>query len=387
VSTDATTSAGERVTAAPQAGRRHWLPWRRDRQRHLSGALVSLLFHLALLLLLASFTFGPGSGLIGRGAAGLGEASIRMSDARQTDLDARDLLKEMTVDPLAVPQHQQAARPLPQLRSLGPPPTSNATRLASISTRFQASSGVGNLSGDFGSLIGRLRRSGLDVALVIDSTGSMQQVIDELTQRMGAMVGRLQALVPTARVGAVAFRDRGDEYVVRYTDLSFHADKVRGFLSQLRAEGGGDWEEGVREGLESAVGDLNWRQHSKKVIILVGSSPPHKEDMPAVRKLVEAFHARGGIVSTIDITQRLHHEFYRMVYKSIHGTEPTSDPPMPAFYGEVRAAYADIARHGGGEMAGVKWDQELTEQILVFAFGSRWRDQVLAAHGGGEPGT
>ena len=111
-------------------------------------------------------------------------------------------------------------------------------------------SGVGNLSGEFGSLIGRLRESGLDVALVVDSTGSMQQVIDELTRRMGDMARRLQELVPTARIGAVAFRDRGDEYVVRYTDLSFHGDKVRDFLSDLRADGGGDWEEGVRDGLE-----------------------------------------------------------------------------------------------------------------------------------------
>ena len=48
----------------------------------------------------------------------------------------------------------------------------------------------------------------------------------------------------------------------------------------------------------------------------------------------------------------------------------------------MRDTYAEIARDGGGEMAGVKWDQKLTEQVLVFAFGSRWREQVLAAGGG-----
>lgn len=375
-------SNDETKSGATQGSRRRWLPWRRDRERHLSGAVVSLLFHLALLLLLGTLTFGPGSGLIGRGAAGLGEASIRVSDALRADLDARDLLKEMKVDPLAVPERQRQVQPLPRLRSLGAPAISNAARLKNVSARFRMS-GVGNLSGEFGSLIGRLRESGLDVALVVDSTGSMQQVIDELTRRMGDMARRLQELVPTARIGAVAFRDRGDEYVVRYTDLSFHGDKVRDFLSDLRAEGGGDWEEGVRDGLDSAVHDLSWRKRSKKVIVLVGGSPPHREDMPAIRELVESFHRRGGIVSTIDITERLHREFYRMIYRSTHGKEPTSFPPLPKFYDQVRDTYAEIARDGGGEMAGVKWDQKLTEQVLVFAFGSRWRDQVLAAGGGG----
>lgn len=371
-----------RTVGEPRSPRRRWLPWQRDRERHLSGALVSLLFHLALLLLLASLTFGPGSGLTGRGAAGLGEASIRVSEARRQDLHARDLLEQMTVEPLAVPEPERLVRPLPRLRSLGAPAASNLARLKNVSTHFRATRGVGNLSGEFGSLIGRLRATGLDVALVIDATGSMQQVIDELTERMGIMVGSLQKLVPTARVGVVAFRDRGDEYVVRYADLSFHSDKVRSFLSRLRASGGGDWEEGVLDGLESAVNDLSWRRHSKKVIILVGSSPPHPEDMPAIRTLVESFHRRGGIVSTIDITERLHHEFYRMIHKSLHGTEPTTVPPAPEFYRQVRAAYTAIAEHGGGEMAGVKWDEKLPEQILVFAFGSRWREQVLAARTG-----
>jgi hypothetical protein len=362
---------------APRRTRRRWVPWQRDRERHVSGAVVSVLFHLGLLLLFASMTFGPGSGLIGQGAAGLGEASVQVSDAQQDNLDARQLLKEMTLEPRAVPEQQRAVRPLPRLASLGAAPSS-LDRLKGLTATFSAG-GVGNLSGEFGSLIGKLRKSGLDVVLVVDATGSMQQVLDELTARMSGMAAGLQRLVPAARIGAVAYRDQGEAYTTRYTALTLQGKKVREFLASLNAAGGGDWEDGVLPGLQSAINDLDWRPDSKKVIILVGSSPPHPEEMETVGHLVAGFHAKGGIVSTIDITQRLHEESYRFLHKSIHGGEPTSFPPPPEHFAQVATAFRDIARRGGGEMAGVGWDKELAEQVLVFAFGSRWRDQVLAA--------
>lgn len=362
---------------APADRRRRWVPWRRERERGVSSAVISILFHAALLLLFATLTFGPGSGLIGQGAAGIGEASIQVSDARQADLDARELLKDMTLQPRAMPEQERAVRPLPRLQSLGAAPSS-LDRLKGVTASFSAG-GVGNLSGEFGSLVGKLRKSGLDVVLVVDATGSMQQVLDELTRQMSGMVASLQRLVPTARIGAVAFRDQGEAYTTRFTDLSLQGKKVKEFLGSLRAEGGGDWEDGVRPGLETAVNDLDWRPESKKVIILVGSSPPHPEDMDAVRELAATFRTRNGIISTIDLAQRLHEESHRFFHKSLKGTEPTSYPPLPPHFAQVSVAFGDIARAGGGEMAGIGWDQELTQQVLVFAFGSRWREQVLSA--------
>ncbi len=367
------------AAAPPGRRRRRWVPWRRERERGVSSAVISILFHAALLLLFASLTFGPGSGLIGQGAAGLGEASIEVSDARRDDLDARELLKDMTLEPRAMPERERAVRPLPKLASLGAAPSS-LDRLKGVTASFSAA-GVGNLSGEFGSLIGTLRKTGLDVVVVVDATGSMQQVIDELTERMSGMVASLQRLVPSARIGAVAFRDHGEAYTTRYTDLTLQAKKVKAFLASLRAEGGGDWEDGVLPGLESAINDLDWRPESKKVIILVGSSPPHPEDMDRVRALAAAWRGRGGIISTIDLSQRLHEESYRFFYKSLKGGEPPSYPPMPEHFAQVRTTFGEIARQGGGEMAGVGWDQALAEQVLVFAFGSRWREQVLQAGG------
>lgn len=362
--------------APAQRRRRVWLPWRHDGRRHVESAVLSALIHLLLLLVFASLTFGPGAGLIGEGEIGLGEASLDLSDQSDQQLDARDLLRQVNVEPAAVPETQRASQPLPALPSLGAPLASSA-RLRAVASQFSATGGLGQLSGEFGSVIGRLRKTGLDIALVVDATGSMQQVLTELTERMSALSRNLHRLVPTARIGVVAFRDVDDEeYVTRHTDLTRNPAKVRDFLASLRAAGGGDWEDGVKEGLESAIGDLSWGPNAKKVVILVGSSPPHDEDIPATLALARDFKARGGIISTIDITQRLHEAHHRFIHRSIHGVEPTEFPPQPEHNLKVREVFGEIARAGGGEMASGSFDEVLAEQILVFAFGSRWRSEL-----------
>ena len=118
----------------------------------------------------------------------------------------------------------------------------------------------------------------------------------------------------TARIGAVAFRDRDDgktataprrseDFVVKWSDLTFNGKKVGTFLDGIVAEGGGDWEEAVKDGLETAMRQLKWRADAKKVIILVGSSPPHEQDLATIKRLVGDWRARGGVISTIDVSQ------------------------------------------------------------------------------------
>src|SRR2546428_621215 len=117
----------------------------------------------------------------------------------------------------------------------------------------------------FGKYVGGLRKVGLDVAIVVDATGSMQSIIDDLKRRMDDLAATLQRLVPTARVGAVAYRDRdeskgptgprqSEDFVVKWTDLTFNVKKVQAFFNGLVAEGGGDWREAVRPGLRHCIG-------------------------------------------------------------------------------------------------------------------------------------
>src|SRR5581483_2750067 len=49
--------------------------------------------------------------------------------------------------------------------------------------------------------------------LVADATGSMQNVIDDLKHHLDDLADTLQRLVPTARIGVVAYRDRDQDEV------------------------------------------------------------------------------------------------------------------------------------------------------------------------------
>ncbi len=123
--------------------------------------------------------------------------------------------------------------------------------------------GGGPGGGGFGDLLGGLRKVGLDLVLVIDTTESMQFVIDDVKKQVRSFIGNLQEMVPTSRVAVVAYRDKGDEYVTKWVDFSFKTDKVQNFVANLRSDGGGDYPEAVHEGVEAAMNELTWRKSAR----------------------------------------------------------------------------------------------------------------------------
>ena len=236
--------------------------------------------------------------------------------------------------------------------------------------------GIGGLGGSFGDYVGGLRKTGLDLVLVIDTTESMQFVIDEVKEHAAALVKAIQRMVPTSRVGIVVYRDQGDEYVVKWSDLSFKTEKVTSFVNTISASGGGDWEEAVLDGLDAAINELSWRKKSKKIIVLIGGSPPHPEDIEPLEGLVREFHGQGGTISTIDVTDHLHLSFNRALWKSLHGNKPFEPPPKPEFYRQVTGVYGELAKDGGGDLVQLADDKKLIRDVLVLTFGSRWKVEM-----------
>lgn len=265
---------------------------------------------------------------------------------------------------------------VPTLASVGPKlGTGPTVDLNSAALSF-GGGGIGGLGGSFGDYVGGLRKTGLDLVLVIDTTESMQFVIDEVKEHATALVRAIQRMVPTSRVGVVVYRDQGDEYVTKWSDLSFKTDKLTSFISTITASGGGDWEEAVLDGVDAAIKELSWRKKSKKIIILIGGSPPHPEDVAPLEKLVAAFKRDGGTLSTIDVTDHLHLAFNRELWKSLHGNKPFVAPPKPAFYSQVTQVYGDLAKDGGGDLVQLADDKTLIRDVLVLTFGSRWKEEM-----------
>jgi Mg-chelatase subunit ChlD len=121
----------------------------------------------------------------------------------------------------------------------------------------------------------------IEVCFVLDTTGSMSGLIEGAKQKIWSianeMIGAKPA--PEIRLGLVAYRDRGDDYVTRCFDLTNDIDAVYSQLKTFRAAGGGDLPESVNEALDDAVQKMSWSadKHVLKIIFLVGDAPPHMD--------------------------------------------------------------------------------------------------------------
>lgn len=121
-------------------------------------------------------------------------------------------------------------------------------------------------------------RASLDLLFLIDATGSMGDEIDKLKASMGDIADQIAALPerPDVRYGLVAYRDRGDEFVVRAYDFTPDLGAFQRTLAEVRAGGGGDEPESLNEALHRSLNDLRWRRDDTvRLTLLVADAPPH----------------------------------------------------------------------------------------------------------------
>ncbi len=121
----------------------------------------------------------------------------------------------------------------------------------------------------------------IEVAFVLDTTGSMGGLIDGAKRRIWGIADEIRKAHPNAeiRMGLVGYRDRGDAYVTKKTDLTSDISAVYGELIGFQAQGGGDWPESVNEALSVAVNGLAWTRtpETRRIVFLVGDAPPHMD--------------------------------------------------------------------------------------------------------------
>ena len=121
----------------------------------------------------------------------------------------------------------------------------------------------------------------VDVAFVLDTTGSMAGLIEGAKRKIWAIATSILDQNPDAeiRIGLVAYRDIGDDYVTRKFDLTTDIQDLYANLLQVKAQGGGDWPESVNEALDVAINKLQWSKSddSRRIVFLVGDAPPHMD--------------------------------------------------------------------------------------------------------------
>src|SRR4029077_11900749 len=87
----------------------------------------------------------------------------------------------------------------------------------------------------------------VDVVFAVDTTGSMGGLIDGAKRTVWSIAPHIRKTDPNAelRIGLVAYRDIGDDYVTRDFALTSDLDAVFTELSRYEAAGGGDTPEDV----------------------------------------------------------------------------------------------------------------------------------------------
>ncbi|NJO86664.1 MAG: hypothetical protein HC821_00845 [Lewinella sp.] len=102
--------------------------------------------------------------------------------------------------------------------------------------------------------------SAVDIAFVVDATGSMGDEIDYLASELNDLVSRCKDSLPgqDLRWGSVFYRDRGDQYLTRHQAFTAEAKEIDAFIRRQSASGGGDNPEAVDAALTTALDSLNW---------------------------------------------------------------------------------------------------------------------------------
>ena len=125
-------------------------------------------------------------------------------------------------------------------------------------------------------------RPTIEMAFVLDTTGSMTGLIDAAKQKIWCIINSVMKspVHPRLKVGLVAYRDHGDVYITKVLQMTDDLDKVYSALMQYRAEGGGDRPEDVRQAMSDAVHKVGWSRCAPglaQLMFLVGDSPPHDD--------------------------------------------------------------------------------------------------------------
>ena len=128
----------------------------------------------------------------------------------------------------------------------------------------------------------------VDVAFVIDATGSMADEINFIQSDLNTVIYNSQNLYQDValRYASVFYRDKGDAYVTKHKDFTNVLSEALVFIDEQGADGGGDTPEAVDKGLEVALNELTWSEEARsRVLFLVLDAEAHSD--PATVKRMQ----------------------------------------------------------------------------------------------------
>src|SRR5215813_12177375 len=150
-----------------------------------------------------------------------------------------------------------------------------------MTTRSTGTTGTTRIEGTEGTTLDEINT--LDLAFVVDTTGSMSGLIAGAQHQMITMIGELLRVADVRLyLGVVEYRDHPpqDSLVFRVHPFTEELEQARSTISDLTATGGGDVPEAVLDGVWAACYELAWRPHARHIAVLMGDAPPHGVGAP-----------------------------------------------------------------------------------------------------------
>ncbi|WP_341902224.1 T9SS type A sorting domain-containing protein [Fluviicola taffensis] len=119
----------------------------------------------------------------------------------------------------------------------------------------------------------------VDVAFVVDATGSMGDEINFLQAEMSDIIFQSKQISNKLnfRFANVYYRDEGDSYVTKSMNFNRILSESDAFINEQAAGGGGDFPEAMDVGLDSAINNLSWSESARaRILFLILDAPPHQ---------------------------------------------------------------------------------------------------------------
>lgn len=189
----------------------------------------------------------------------------------------------------------------------------------------------------------------VEVVFALDTTGSMAGLIHTAKEKIWSIASSMAQAqpAPIIRMGIVAYRDRGDDYVTRVIDLSEDMDTVYAQLMDLRAAGGGDHPESVNRALADAVHRISWSKapNTYRAVFLVGDAPPHSyPNEPNYPAILQAAQSNGIVVNTIQC-----------------GTDANTTRVWQQIAAVGQAEFFQVAQSGGSVTVATPFDAKIAQ--------------------------
>lgn len=141
-----------------------------------------------------------------------------------------------------------------------------------------------------------VRPEKMDIVFTVDATSSMNDEITYLKSELLDVINKIKATNEEVdfNLGSVFYRDKGDTYLTRVSELSNEIEKTIMFVGQQNSSGGGDHPEAVESAIEETL-KLNWREDALKVVFLILDAPPHEDNatMIKIRSQIKEAARRG----------------------------------------------------------------------------------------------